>query len=113
MYSPRFIALYSRTLSSIFLLDLCSSASSTEPMSSLVLWRCWPSSRSAADRFLTFLLCAVKISDLFLDGRGRPAADLFLAVDELEISDARFVENASEADEDISLVLVFEACFTP
>src|SRR5690242_14747061 len=108
MYSPRFIALYFRTLSSIRRFDLCSSAASTVPMSSFVLWRCSVSSKSAAERFLTFLLCAEKISDLLFEGRGRPALDLSFEEDELEISDARFVENAREAEDEISLALVLE-----
>jgi hypothetical protein len=38
---------------------------------------------------------------------------LLLREDELEISDARLVENAREVDEEISLALALEDCFTP
>lgn len=62
---------------------------------------------------MTFLLWAVKMSDLSLAGLGRPEVDLVLDEEELEISDARFVEKAREVEEEISLALVFEACLTP
>ena len=87
-------------------------AESTVPRSAAVLCLCSPSSiESAADRFFTFLLCAVKISDFALFDRGRAVEALLL--EELEIRDARLLEKAREVEDDISFVLVLDACLTP
>ena len=59
------------------------------------------SSRSFAARFLLFLLCALKISALLLEGRGRPGA---VDVDEgLVRRELRVEVNAKEEEVDISL----------
>ncbi len=70
---------------------------------------------SAAERFLTFLLWEVNMSDRdSLAGRERTIdvelADLG-AVDEIRAD--RLLENASELEDDIGLCLVFDGSLTP
>jgi hypothetical protein len=87
-------------------------AESTVPKSTAVLCLCSPSSReSAAERFLTSLLCAVKMSDFDLFGRERGVEAVLL--EELEIRDERLLENAREVEDDISFAFVLDNCLTP
>jgi hypothetical protein len=53
------------------------------------------------------------MSDLLFEGWTRPCCGLPLVEDELDISEARLLEKARDVDEEISLVLVFDACFIP
>ena len=71
---------------------------------------------SAAERFLTFLLCDVKISDLeVLEGLMRAEVFAFVdlaAVDE-DMRAERLLEKLSEVEEDTGLCLVFEGSVIP
>lgn len=87
-------------------------AESTVPRSSAVLCFCSPySTESAAERFLAFLLCCVKMSGFDLLGRELAVEAVFL--EDLEISDARLLENASDVEEEMSFAFVLDDCLTP
>jgi hypothetical protein len=66
-------------------------------------------SRSFRARFLEFLLCAVKRSDLFEDGRTRPRLVLLLGSDDEdeERRDESCEANARVVEEEISFFLFF------
>jgi len=62
---------------------------------------CPSSSRSLAARFFVFLLCAVKMSGLFLEGRGRPG--FWAVLLGVEIREESVDVKARLVDEEISL----------
>ena len=71
---------------------------------------------SAAERFLTFLLWELKMSDLEdLEGRGRAAVEGIadFEVVEEEIRADRLLEKLRDVVVDIGLCFVFEGSFTP
>src|SRR2546423_7443080 len=106
------MAAYRRAFSSNRRFERWIVAESMAPRSAPVLCLCSPSStESAAERFLKFLLCAVEILDLDLSDRIGAVDAAPLA--ELEMREARLLENAREVDEDISLAFVFDNCLIP
>lgn len=67
---------------------------------------------SAAERFLTFLLCVVKMSDLEVEddlaGRGREVEE-----DEVEMREESVLEKASDVEDEMGLCLVLEGFLVP
>src|SRR4051794_39938899 len=103
------MAVYRRAFSSSRRFERWIVAESTAPRSASVLCLCSPSStESAAERFLKPLLCTVEILDLGFSDGIRVVEVLFLA--ELEMREARLLENAREVDEDISFAFVLDSC---